>query len=208
LYLQRDETFHLDRIVAAVHPTRRVIAYYLLWSDDAHGAWIPFTTPTDEEVVWVGYDSTLAPAEVWTYWHGPILHTRWPRSRVEIDVQWGKHGSMPRDVRHGDLPGMRTLESFYASSIFGTLDLLLGDLNRPGPVCFCHGFHRYTEFTRPLPLNARLDAVVAGADPRPTLSAVFGRKYSEKPLWPWIEPFTPDSTMSTRGKVAGQGGRR
>ena len=74
LYLQVDEVFPLSRAVAVVHPTRRVIAYHLLWRDDVHGAWIPRTVPTDEEVVWVGYDSTGAPSDLWTYWHGDILH--------------------------------------------------------------------------------------------------------------------------------------
>ena len=67
LFLQRDERFPLERVVAVVHPTRSVIAYHLLWRDDAHGSWIPFTTPTDQEIVWVGYDSTNAPSDVWTY---------------------------------------------------------------------------------------------------------------------------------------------
>lgn len=185
LYLQRDETFRLERVVAAVHPERRVIAYYLLWRDDVHGAWVPFTVPTDEEVVWVGYDSTGAPTDVWTYWHGRILHAAWPREQVAIDVQWGKHGSLPHGAVASDLPASRTLNLFYAATIFGLPDILLGDLNRKGPLCFCHGFHRYLEFTRPLPLNARLDAVVASADPRPTLTAVFGGHYSKKRLWPW-----------------------
>ena len=56
VYLQIDEVFPLSRAVAVVHPTRRIIAYHLLWQDDVHGAWIPHTVPTDEEVVWVpGY---------------------------------------------------------------------------------------------------------------------------------------------------------
>ena len=46
LYAQRDEWFPLERIVAVVHPTRRVIAYHLLWKDDVHASWIPFTVPT------------------------------------------------------------------------------------------------------------------------------------------------------------------
>ena len=85
LYLQRDETFPLERVVAVLHPTRSVIAYHLLWRDDVHGSWIPFTVPTDEEVLWVGYDSTYAPTDVWTYWHGQILHAFWPKSQVAID---------------------------------------------------------------------------------------------------------------------------
>ena len=60
--------------------------------------------PTDEEIVWVGYDSTSrAPTDVWTYWHGKVLHSAWPRTLVEIDVQWGKHGSIPRGMRESEL---------------------------------------------------------------------------------------------------------
>jgi hypothetical protein len=184
LHLQRDETFGLSRVVAVVHPTRRVIAYHLLWRDDAHGAWIPWTIPTDEEIVWVGYDSTRAPTEVWTYWHGAILHAPWPRTRVEIDVQWGKHGSLPRGYPEGSLPALRTMNAFY---VYAWLlpDFWLGNINRKGPWCFCHGYRRYRDFSRPLPVADRLDAVVRAVDPRTPLRAVFGRVYSEKPWWPW-----------------------
>src|SRR5512138_2836955 len=98
LYLQRDETFPLSRSVAVLHPRKRVIAYHLLWRDDVNGSWIPLTVATDQEIVWVGYNATNAPTDVWTYWHGMILHTNWPESQVAIDVQWGKHGSLPRGI--------------------------------------------------------------------------------------------------------------
>src|SRR5262245_21656241 len=99
LFLQRDEYFPLDRVLAVVNPTRPIIAYHLLWRDDVHGSWIPFTVPTDEEIVWVGYDTSGAPTDIWTFWHGTILHTPWKdRGSVAIDVQWGKHGSMPRGL--------------------------------------------------------------------------------------------------------------
>ena len=43
LYLQRDESFPLGRVVAVLPPpVRRVIAYHLLWRDYVHGSWIPF----------------------------------------------------------------------------------------------------------------------------------------------------------------------
>src|SRR5687767_11391758 len=91
LFLQRDEKFPLERIVAVVHPESRVIGYHLLWRDDIHGSWIPFTVPTDQEVVWVGYDSTHAPTDLWAYWHGKILHTDWRnRGTPLFSVQWGK----------------------------------------------------------------------------------------------------------------------
>ena len=184
LFLQRDETFPLERVVAVVHPSRPIIAYHLLWRDDAHGSWIPFTTPTDQEIVWVGYDSTFAPTEIWTYWHGRILHTDWAnRGTVAVDVQWGKHGSLPQNTNEGDLPALQKMQSFYAMAWLGIWDLWLGLLTRPGPACFCHGYGRYREFTRPLILGDRIDIVAETADPAAILRAVFG-KYSRKPPWP------------------------
>lgn len=184
LYLQRDETFPLERVVAVLHPARRVIAYHLLWRDDVHGSWIPFTVPTDQEVLWVGYDATYAPTDIWTYWHGCILHTRWPKSQVVIDVQWGKHGNMPRSVRQSDLPKLRTLNFFYAIAFVGIPDILLGDLTRKGPLCFCHSYRRYLQFTRPIPVGERIDAVVRTENPRAVLVEIFGTKYSKKDPWP------------------------
>ncbi len=184
LYLQRDESFPLERVVAVLHPTRRVIAYHLLWRDDVHGSWIPFTVPTDEELLWVGYDSTYVPIEVWTYWHGQILHAGWPKSQVAIDIQWGKHGGMPRNVKQSDLPKPRTLNFFYAMTIAGEPDILLGDLTRKGPLCFCHSYRRYLQFTRPIMVGERIDAIVRTTDPRPVLKQVFGRNYSNKHQWP------------------------
>jgi hypothetical protein len=170
-------------VVAVLHPSRPIIAYHLLWRDDVHGSWVPFTVATDEELLWVGYDATHAPTDVWTYWHGQILHTPWPKSQVAIDVQWGKHGSMPRSVRQSDLPKPRTLNFFYAMALAGEWDILLGDLTRKGPLCFCHGYRRYREFTRPIVLSDRIDAVVRTLDASPVLREVFG-KYSNKDPWP------------------------
>lgn len=184
LFLQRDETFPLERVVAVLHPTDRVIAYHLLWRDDAHGAWIPFTTATDQEIVWVGYDSTGAPERMWTYWHGKVLHTPWrDRGPVLVDVQWGKHGSLPRSVVESDLPRFAKLNAFYAFAWLGIWDVWLGTLTRPGPTCFCHGYGRYREFTKPLVLGERVDVVARLEDPQPLLRAVFG-KFSRKKPWP------------------------
>ncbi len=184
LYLQRDEPFRLERVVAVVHPTRRVIAYHLLWEDDAHGAWLPFTTPTDQEVVWVGYDPAGAPTDVWTYWHKTILHSDWRgRGEVAIDVQWGKHGSLPRGTPPEHLPIVRSLDTFYLLS-WMLPDLWLGALAKGGPACFCHSYARYREFTTPVPLAPRLDAIVRAEDPGGALRTVFGEKYSEKRPWP------------------------
>lgn len=185
LYLQHDEWFQLERVVAVIHPTRPIIGYYLLWRDDVHGAWIPFTKATDEEIVWVGYDSTEAPSDVWTYWHGRVLHADWrDRGTVAIDVQWGKHGSMPRGIVNSDPMWPRTLSNFWVSSWVGLPDILLGRLSRPGPLCFCHGFTRYATFDRPLVSGERIAVVARALDPDPILSAVFGRPYSKKTPWP------------------------
>ncbi len=149
-----------------VHPNRPIIGYYLLWRDDVHGAWIPFTKATDEEIVWVGYDSTKAPTDVWTYWHGKILHADWrDRGPVAIDVQWGKHGSMPRGIVDDADMWPRTLTNFWVSSWIGLPDIWLGRLSRPGPLCFCHGYRRYRTFDRPIIAGERIDVVVRTEDP-------------------------------------------
>jgi hypothetical protein len=184
LYIQRDEFFPLSRAVAVIHPSRRVIAYHLLWRDDVAGAWLPFTVPTDEEEVWVGYDSSHVATEMWTYWHGKVLHTRWPGGPPAVNVQWGKHGSLPRGVIESDLPSPRKLNFFWLSTYLLLPDTWLGNINRKGPWCFCHGYKRYREFTRELDLGRQLDAIVRTDNPVPALTAVFGRKYSMKLPWP------------------------
>ena len=167
--------------MAVVNPTRSVIAYHLLWKDDVHGSWIPFTVPTDEEVVWVGYDSTRAPTDIWTFWHGTLLHTDWrDRGQVAIDVQWGKHGSLPHRTIESDLPALKKLNMFYAFTWIGLPDIWLGDLTRRGPFCFCHGYGRYRDFSKELPVGEHIDAVVRLEDPVPALVEVFGRPYSKK----------------------------
>jgi hypothetical protein len=157
----------------------------LLWRDDVHGAWLPFTKATDEEIVWVGYDSTRAPTDVWTFWHGKILYADWRnRGTVLVDVQWGKHGSMPRGVTNDDALWPGTLSSFWVTSWAGLPDIWLGRITRRGPMCFCRGYRRYTTFDRPLLVGPRIDVVARTADPDPVLGAVFGRPYSEKSPWP------------------------
>jgi hypothetical protein len=185
LYLQRDEWFPLVRVVAVVHPTRPIIAYHLLWQDDVHGAWIPHTVPTDEEIVWVGYDASGAPTDIWTYWHGKTLHADWrARGTPAVDVQWGKHGLLPHGIIESDLPRFRTLNSFYVYAQLGVLDILLGRITRPGPSGFFHSYGRYRDFSRVVRLSDSIDVVVRTAQPNEVLAAVFGTLYSNKPPWP------------------------
>jgi hypothetical protein len=202
LYLHRSEPFPLSRAVAVVHPDRRVIAYHLLWQDDAYGAWIPGTKPTDEEIVWVGYDASGSPTDMWTYWHGSLLHAPWSGRQVEVDVQWGKHGSLPRGVRESDLPRGKSLKSFYRLT-YALPDLWLGNLSRKGPWCFCQGYESYRQFSQPQLVSDKLDAVIVAADPRPALRLVFGTPYSDKPWWPWL--MSPDE-VAPRTAVANGGG--
>jgi hypothetical protein len=187
LFIQRDEPFPLVRVAAVVHPSRPVIAYHLLWQHDVNGQWLPWAKPSDEEVVWVGYDSvTHAPTDLWTYWHGTILHTDWRgHGEPAVDVQWGKHGSLPHGVIESDLPRLKTLNAFYAVEFALLPDILIGKLAHGGPWGFFHGYRRYREFTKSLPLSTRLDAIIRTADPRDALHAVFGARYSNKVHWPW-----------------------
>jgi len=185
LYLQHDEWFPLERVVAVLHPSRPVIAYHFLWRDDINGSWIPFTVPTDEEIAWVGYDSTLAPTDIWTYWHGKILHTDWRgRGQAALEIQWGKHGSLPWGVVESDLPRSRTLNNFYAFTWLSLPDIWLGRLTRRGPMCFCRGYKRYRSFDRPMLVGNHIDLVVRAEDATSALQAVFGRPYSRKIAWP------------------------
>ena len=202
LYIQRDEWFPLERVVAVIHPVRQIIAYHLLWRDDVNGSWVPFTVPTDEEIVWVGYDSTRAPTDVWTYWHGTLLHTDWrDRGQVAIDVQWGKHGSLPRGIREPDLPWLKKMNGFYALTWLSLPDIWLGNLTRRGPWCFCRGYGRYREFTTPLAVATRIDAIVRTDDARESLGAVFGKPYSKKVPWP-PDTHGRDSSISTSTRPA------
>lgn len=194
LHIQRDEPFALERVVAVIHPTRPVIAYHMLWSHDINGQWLPWTKASDAEEVWVGYDTaTGKPTDLWTYWHGDILHTSWrDKGRAQVSVQWGKHGSLPYGVVESDLPRSRTLNLFYAAEFLLLPDIWLGKASHGGPWGFFHSYSRYRDFSRVEPLERRLDAVVTTADPQPILEMIFGPRHADKTPWPWlIEPGRP-----------------
>lgn len=187
LYVHADETFPLERVVAVVHPDRPIIAYHLLWADDVHGGWIPFTTPTDQEIVWVGHDGAGHPTRVWTYWHGTVVGADWIGKGVPaVDVQWGKHASLPHSTVDEDLPWMRQPWLYWALSWL-VPDLALGALAREGPLCFCGGFDRYDQYASTVALGARIDLVIVAEHPDAVLRAVFGEPYSEKIPWPWLD---------------------
>jgi len=186
LYVQRDEPFPLLRVVAVLHRDRPIIAYHLLWSHDVNGQWMPWTKPSDEEEVWVGYDEeTGLPTKLWTYWHGTILSTDWRgKGQPAIDVQWGKHGSLPHRVIESDLPPTKSLNAFYLGEYFLLPDIWLSKIAHGGPWGFFHSYARYRDFSHVIPLGPRLDAVVRTDDARPALHALFGMIYSNKRWWP------------------------
>lgn len=190
LYVQRDEYFPLERVVAILHPNRPVIAYVLAWKWDVNGQWLPWAKSSDEEEVWVGYDPvTRAPTDLWTYWHGSVLHADWrDKGRPAVSVQWGKHGSLPNGVIESDLPHPKTLNFMYALEFALLPDIWMGKLIHGGPWGFFHGYARYRDFSRVVPLADRLSAVARADDPRPTLRAILGPRFSNKLPWPELTP--------------------
>lgn len=186
LYVQRDEPFALDRVAAVVHPTRPIIAYHLLWRHDINGQWLPWAKPSDEEVVWVGFDSVShAPTALWTYWHGSVLHTSIRAGeRPSVDVQWGKHGSLPHNVIETDLPRTRTLNVFYALSFLLVPDMFLGRVSHGGPLGFFHEYARYRDFSIVMDTAERLSAVFEAEDPSELLAGIFTPRYAHKVAWP------------------------
>ena len=84
-----------------------------------------------------------------------------------------------------DLPRFKTMNAFYAVEFALLPDIWIGKLAHGGPWGFFHSYGRYREYTNPLQLADRLDAVIASEDPRDALHAVFGKKYSNKLWWPW-----------------------
>lgn len=102
LYATPTEFFPLKDFAVILHPTERLIAYHLFWEDD-----IDFpedNDPCDHELVWVRYSADKQRLEnVWSYFHGRILaggeealnDAQLHAMRPRVNVQWGKHGSLP-----------------------------------------------------------------------------------------------------------------
>jgi hypothetical protein len=102
VYTTSTEFFPLKDFAAILHPDGRLIAYHFFWEDD-----IDFpddNDPCDHEVMWVDYSSDGRTIDrIWTYFHGRILSgaeaslldARRHGMRPRVNVQWGKHGSMP-----------------------------------------------------------------------------------------------------------------
>jgi hypothetical protein len=102
VYVTRSEFFPLKDVAAILHPDRPLIAYHFFWEDD-----IDFpedNDPCDHELMWVEHSPDgAAITRMWTYFHGRLLSggpaalddARRHRMRPRVNVQWGKHGSLP-----------------------------------------------------------------------------------------------------------------
>jgi hypothetical protein len=102
IYTTPSEFFTLKDFAVILHPASRQIAYHFFWEDD-----IDFpedNDPCDHELIWAQYSADGSSIErFWTYFHGRILaggeaalaDARRHGQRPRVNVQWGKHGSMP-----------------------------------------------------------------------------------------------------------------
>ena len=102
LYATPSEFFPLKDFAVILHPAERLIAYHFFWEDD-----IDFpedNDPCDHELIWVKYSADKNSIEnVLTYFHGRILEggeaaiddARAHGMRPRVNIQWGKHGSLP-----------------------------------------------------------------------------------------------------------------
>jgi hypothetical protein len=102
LYSTPSEFFPLKDFAVILHPTERLIAYHFFWEDD-----IDFpedNDPCDHELIWVKYSADKSSIEdILTYFHGRILKggeaaindARAHGMRPRVNIQWGKHGSLP-----------------------------------------------------------------------------------------------------------------
>ena len=100
-----------------------------------------------------------------------------------MDVQWGKHGNLPRNVRLSDLPRLRSLNFFYAMTIFGEPDILLGTSRArarfvSATATEVPGIHAANSAGRETGCGSVGRRSTTGA------VSVFGENYSNKHWWP------------------------
>jgi hypothetical protein len=180
-----DEIFPLKDAAAVLHPSERLIAYHLFWEDD-----IDFpddNDPCDHEVVWVQFSPDRQSVErFWAFFHGRILEAgedalrdaRAYAMRPRVNVQWGKHGSMPFGWESMSIVGdTGDLERAYytvgkpislAEYNRGTWQKLKTDGRRlidhplarrlQWPDRFTGTWERFVDFSRPVDLAAAIKA--------------------------------------------------
>jgi hypothetical protein len=146
LYTVKGEPFPLKDAAAVMHPTEPWIAYHLFWEDD-----IDFPNdndPCDHEVVWVRHGPQSE--AVFTYYHARIL-----KGGSRIDVQWGKHGSLPEGWRQMPEVVADQRRTWERLSTKGRQDAD-SPLARGWPLKFTGSWEEFTRFDVPVDLAAAL----------------------------------------------------
>ncbi len=164
------EPFELKDVAAVVHPDAPFIAYHLLWEDDID--YPDDNDPSDHEVVWVRLDAQRAALVGFTtYFHGRLLDAS-PRAiaeanehggRPRLQVQWGKHGSLPFEGEALPLPGEALTVNDKQRAAYERLSTRGRDgqgsaLSRGWPTHFNGTFEAFSTFSRPVPIVERLRA--------------------------------------------------
>jgi hypothetical protein len=195
------EPFGLRDVAVVLHPTSRTIAYHLFWDDD-----IDFpddNDPCDHEVVWIRHSPDGQRLEqTWTYFHDRLL-TSPPAderaTRPVVNVQWGKHGSLPENWRQqeitpslsevpdgmpvttGPIPMTAYLEAGYRKLSTTGRRLPHNQLARRlgWPDRFTGELADFTDFRKPLDPLSRLTA--------PGLIIV--SRFNSGPLNRWVIPY-------------------
>ena len=209
------EPFALRDVAAVIHPDEPVIAYHLLWDDDID--YPDDNDPSDHEVVWIRYTQDGRLERLWTYFHGRILDggdaaaadAARHGGRPLVNVQWGKHGSMPagwqqqtieagaNETEAGDLPTGEpiTLER-YNHATFDKLrregarvaDHPLARLNK-WPRTFTGSWNDFSRFGKSVDVRGRLERrgmVLVSAWNNAALNQRFLRyNFRPKVEWPW-----------------------
>lgn len=101
LYLHADEPRTLLYIIPVHHPNRPMIAYHIIFDDDA--LFSGRGEKYDHEVLWVEYDPiTYFAVDVPTLWHRTVIRTdtclldaKSSDQRPRVMIEWGLHGILP-----------------------------------------------------------------------------------------------------------------
>jgi len=148
LFTVKGEPFALKDAAAILHPTQPWIAYHLFWEDD-----IDFpddNDPCDHEVIWVRYTPQGRAEATYTYYHGRIL-----KGGPRVDVQWGKHGSLPEGWRAMERVVEDQRRTWQRLSTTGRQDAQ-SPLGRGWPLKFEGDWEAFTHFEGEVDLAAAL----------------------------------------------------
>jgi hypothetical protein len=226
IYVTRSEFFPLKDFAVILHPTRRLIAYHFFWEDD-----IDFpedNDPCDHELMWVRYSEDRTSLDrVWTYFHGRILDSgneslqeaRRHQMRPRVNVQWGKHGSMPAGwedlklLRDSSAPGSEPISlKVYNEETFRILStrgrrLAEHPLGVRGgwPVRFSGAWTAFSDFSRlvePLELLDRKRMALVSRWNSATINQHFlGYNFRPKTEWPSDEPNRASSNIPENSRI-------